>query len=184
MKVLVLAAHPDDEVLGCWGTILKHKDVGDEVRIEIISTGRDDPNDQKFDILPVKQLADLINEYVMDFHPDIVYTHNKHDINQDHRRVYEATLIACRGAWVAQKIYAYEVATLSQAPGFTPNHYVRLPRPLITAKIDYMWKHYQGEMKCFPHPRSSDGIMRMAQWRGLEVQSDCAEAFEIIRSIE
>jgi LmbE family N-acetylglucosaminyl deacetylase len=30
-KVLVLAVHPDDETLGCGGTLLKHKDNGDEI---------------------------------------------------------------------------------------------------------------------------------------------------------
>lgn len=39
MKVLIIAAHPDDEVLGCGGTIAKHVAAGDEVRIHILAEG-------------------------------------------------------------------------------------------------------------------------------------------------
>ena len=35
-KVLVVAAHPDDEVLGCGATIAKHDARGDHVSILII----------------------------------------------------------------------------------------------------------------------------------------------------
>ena len=31
MKILVISSHPDDETLGCGGTILKHKDIGDKI---------------------------------------------------------------------------------------------------------------------------------------------------------
>lgn len=31
MKVIVISAHPDDEVLGCGGTLLKHKANGDDI---------------------------------------------------------------------------------------------------------------------------------------------------------
>ncbi len=38
-RVLVVAAHPDDEILGCGGTIIKHCKNGDEVRILIMAEG-------------------------------------------------------------------------------------------------------------------------------------------------
>ena len=37
MKILVISPHPDDETLGCGGTILKHKDLGDQIYWLIIT---------------------------------------------------------------------------------------------------------------------------------------------------
>jgi LmbE family N-acetylglucosaminyl deacetylase len=38
-SVLVVAAHPDDEVLGCGGTIACHADAGDPVQVLIVAEG-------------------------------------------------------------------------------------------------------------------------------------------------
>jgi LmbE family N-acetylglucosaminyl deacetylase len=38
-NVLVVAAHPDDEVLGCGGTIARHADAGDAVQVLIVAEG-------------------------------------------------------------------------------------------------------------------------------------------------
>lgn len=37
--ILVVAAHPDDEVLGCGGTIARHTAAGDRVRVLIVGEG-------------------------------------------------------------------------------------------------------------------------------------------------
>jgi LmbE family N-acetylglucosaminyl deacetylase len=39
MKILVVVAHSDDEILGCGGTILKHISQGDEVKVIFLTDG-------------------------------------------------------------------------------------------------------------------------------------------------
>jgi LmbE family N-acetylglucosaminyl deacetylase len=38
-KILVIAAHPDDEILGCGGTMAAHAQAGDEVHVVIMAEG-------------------------------------------------------------------------------------------------------------------------------------------------
>jgi len=38
-QILVVAAHPDDEVLGCGGTLAKHADMGDEIHLVFLANG-------------------------------------------------------------------------------------------------------------------------------------------------
>jgi LmbE family N-acetylglucosaminyl deacetylase len=46
-SVLVIAAHPDDEVLGCGGTIAKHNQQGDKVHILILAEGATSRDQQR-----------------------------------------------------------------------------------------------------------------------------------------
>lgn len=38
MNILVIAPHPDDEVLGCGGTLLRHRQTGDSIHIVFITS--------------------------------------------------------------------------------------------------------------------------------------------------
>ena len=38
-RILVVAAHPDDEILGCGGTLIKRRQSGDEIGILILGEG-------------------------------------------------------------------------------------------------------------------------------------------------
>ena len=38
-RILVLAPHPDDESIGCGGTLLHHKKIGDKVQVVILTSG-------------------------------------------------------------------------------------------------------------------------------------------------
>ena len=58
-KVLVIAAHPDDEVLGCGGTIARHSDVGDHVEVLIVSEGATSRQPQRDRSNAIKELSAL-----------------------------------------------------------------------------------------------------------------------------
>ena len=48
-NILIVAAHPDDEVLGCGGTIIKHVEHGDEINLLFMTDGassRPDTSDE------------------------------------------------------------------------------------------------------------------------------------------
>jgi len=49
-KILVLAAHPDDETLGCGGTLLRHKAEGDEINWIIATSMKEEDGFLKKDI--------------------------------------------------------------------------------------------------------------------------------------
>jgi LmbE family N-acetylglucosaminyl deacetylase len=48
MNILVIATHPDDEVLGCGGAIARHVSRGDRVEVVIVTRGAPElyPEDQ------------------------------------------------------------------------------------------------------------------------------------------
>ena len=126
MNVLVIAAHPDDEVLGCGGAIIKHVRRRDEVHIRILTdgaTGRgnealretlrenaiscceklgatslkfSDLPNQRLDAVPVMDIILPIEAYISDLKPDRVYTHHVGDLNVDHQRTHLATMTATR----------------------------------------------------------------------------------------
>ena len=69
-RVLVIAAHPDDEVLGCGGTIAKHADNGDEINILIVSEGstsrqtKRDPKSASKELNSLKKSATLVASFL------------------------------------------------------------------------------------------------------------------------
>ena len=124
MKYLVVAAHPDDEVLGAGGTIYKFVKSGDNVDLAIMCAQADaranKPADEELKkdmrestkLLGINkiyegtfpniamntvshlQLVQFIEKAITDSKPDIIITHHPADTNDDHRQ----TSVSCQAA--------------------------------------------------------------------------------------
>lgn len=58
--ILVVAAHPDDEILGCGGTIARHARAGDEVHVVIMAEGVTS-RDQKRNVTSQRNELELLS---------------------------------------------------------------------------------------------------------------------------
>ena len=146
-KVMIIAVHPDDETLGCGGTLLKHKANGDEIHW-LICTQTNIKNDfytiREREIERVHDLYDFdtvtnlklttmqVDEYSMsdligkiskvmnEIKPNIIYLPFKGDVHSDHRKIFEASH-SCTKSFrypFIKKIYMIE--TLSETE-FAPS---------------------------------------------------------------
>jgi LmbE family N-acetylglucosaminyl deacetylase len=59
MNVLIIAAHPDDEILGCGGTMARHVSSGDSVAVEILAEGVTSRDERRSRDSRTRELGDL-----------------------------------------------------------------------------------------------------------------------------
>jgi LmbE family N-acetylglucosaminyl deacetylase len=146
-KILVVAVHPDDETLGCGGTLLKHKAHGDSIHW-LICTESDSVNHfyqireneiqrvaekywfdsthnlklktMQVDEYTMSELIGKISKVINEVKPNIIYLPFKGDIHSDHRKIFEAAY-SCTKSFrypFIKKIYMME--TLSETE-FAPS---------------------------------------------------------------
>ena len=219
MRILVVAAHPDDETLGAGGTIAWHTARGDTVWVCILSEGASSRHDrveqqldcarracdvlgveklvlvglpdQRLDTLSLLDVITPIEECIDAFQPEVVLTHFGGDVNEDHRLVSRATMVATRpvaGSSV-RRVCAFEIPSSTDwappVPGsvFTPNVYVDISGTLevkLTAMKAYA-DTYWSELRPYPHPRSIEALTAYAQRHGVVSGQHAAEPFMLLR---
>src|SRR6185503_4407052 len=122
MRILVIAPHPDDETLGCGGSLLKHKSDGDSLSWLVATRGHEpqwsaellDRKEKeiasvtaaygfdqtirlnfpsiKLDTIPLYEFIAAIRNAISDCKPELVYLNHFGDVHSDHRIVFEATM--------------------------------------------------------------------------------------------
>jgi LmbE family N-acetylglucosaminyl deacetylase len=185
--VVAIVAHPDDEVLGLGGTLLRHVALGHSVSVHIACTKG--LRDKATRIAQAEAVAAAMGTkvtfgdasqlgYKVPTVPtgDIIYTHHAGDLNRDHRLVHEAALVAGR---YASAVYTFETPSSTEwgTSPFEPQRYVAVDIDAKLALLDL----YASEMREFPHPRSAAAIFALASWRGAVAGLPAAEAFHVVR---
>lgn len=143
-RVLVFAAHPDDELLGLGGTIALHVDMGDAVTSVVVSAGDliherniaastkkealeasrvlgvtdlrllDFP-DQGLDRFSLVEIIGPLEDIVSEVRPEVVYLQYGYDINRDHQILFQAALVATRPMEkFIEGIYAFDTASSTE----------------------------------------------------------------------
>lgn len=147
MRIVVIAPHNDDEIIGVGGTMAKLAKEGHEIIVCEVTAG--DLSDEMVQLqkkeaiasheligarthfmdLPVVGLREMktvelnkcFQEHLINLNPDIVFLPHKGDMHIDHRMVVEAAMVALRPVTFPhlKAIYAYE--TLSETDWNTPS---------------------------------------------------------------
>ena len=146
-RVLVIATHPDDETLGCGGTLLKHKANDDHIHWLICTTlnknhkyylTREKQIKQvsksfnfnsvhtlpyettKVDHYNMSEIIEKISKIIKKIKPSIIYLPFMGDVHSDHKKIFEASY-SCTKSFrnpFIKKIYMME--TLSETE-FAPS---------------------------------------------------------------
>ena len=174
-KILIVAVHPDDETLGCGGTLLKHKANGDEI-YWLICTTIDETNvyykkreneihlvaemyefDKVFNLrlktmradeYSMSELICKISKIMNEIKPNIIYLPFKADVHSDHRRIFEASY-SCTKSFrypFVKKIYMMETLSETEfAPSVKEDSFV----PNVFVDVDDFFEKKCEIMKIF-----------------------------------
>jgi len=151
MKVLVVAPHADDEVLGVGGTIAKYIDEGHEVYVCVMTIGHPSMFSQEvlnklrieaidahkflgikdtlFLEFPAVMLSEVpkhevnkkINEVIDNVQPDIVFIPHFGDMHLDHYIVSQAVMVGVRPIKEHKILEVYSYETLSETEWNIPH---------------------------------------------------------------
>jgi LmbE family N-acetylglucosaminyl deacetylase len=197
-KILCLGAHSDDIEIGCGGTVLRFVDEFPGAHVHWVVFGAEKPERAaeatrsakaflhkagrhtiivkgfRDGYLPytggeVKDFFELLKGEVS---PDLILTHYREDLHQDHRLICELTW----NTWRDHLIWEYEIPKYDGDLG-TPNIYVSLDKEICRRKIAYISRYFATQRsKRWFTPDVFEGILRL---RGMEAAGPhpFAEAF-------
>jgi len=201
--VLALGAHPDDIEIGMGGTVAKLVGMGYNVKLVVATLPNFVKTDTKeerkkestmsakvmgcktpefLDLGPEeitfnRKFVTQINEIVRNCEPDAIFTQWIGDTHQDHQTLTKAVIAAARDS---NNVFMYETTIpggISET-AFRPQLYVDVTETLDSKR---------NALDCFDSQKIRcghlwvDAIVGRCSYRGYQMNTKYAEAFEVIR---
>lgn len=151
MRVLVMAPHPDDEVIGVGGTIAKRVNAGDDVYVCVVTKGQEPMFSKEFveqgrkecreadaklgvaetifldfpavmlETVSRHELNGKISDLIQTLNPEEIYIPHRGDMQLDHQMVVDSVMVAVRPRGKYYPKRVYAYETLSETGWNIPN---------------------------------------------------------------
>ena len=177
-NILFVAPHPDDEVLGCGGTMKKLSDLGGNIHVLIITRGKPEKySDERIlkvrneamaahkilgvsetrfldfpapdlDKISLAEISEAISGIIIEFKIDTLFLPHRGDIHHDHKIVFNAGLVASRPTNNCTVKRIYSYETLSETEWAVPTS-DEIFIPTCFINISGVFSLKTEAMKCF-----------------------------------
>jgi LmbE family N-acetylglucosaminyl deacetylase len=191
--VVVLSPHTDDETLCCGGTIAKFVESGHNVFVYAFSCGTSNEEEftkackalgaqaHPFTHFKTRYLShnrqgilDILVEIKKQINPQVVFIPASDDCHQDHQVLHEEG----KRAFKHSTIYGYEAPWNNFS--FKNHAYTVLSAAHVTTKVAAMQEYNSQFVRS---AFKEEVIISLARVRGMQVNQEYAECFEVIRQL-
>ncbi len=204
-KILVLAPHTDDGELGCGGSIAKFLEEGKEIYYIVFSTAQTSvkkgfsKNILEIEVKKATSILGISPENLIIYHypvrrfpqyrqeileeliklkrkinPNLVFIPSINDIHQDHRVIAEEGLRAFK----RQSLLGYEEPWNNIV--FATRSFIPLEKKHVEKKVEALNCYRSQKHRAY---LNQDLIWSLAKTRGVQIEGEYAEAFEVMRWI-
>ncbi|MDE6498437.1 MAG: PIG-L family deacetylase [Muribaculaceae bacterium] len=207
-KILVIAPHADDEVLGVGGYLLHEKAHGAEIMLVIGTIGGTDIRqnydvrmaefnavcerlgargevlfknmDTLMDTLPAFEITSRLDKIVDSFRPDEIFI-NYRSLHQDHIKLYECALASMRlrEGYSPRLVALYEYPFATTQVGPIGGGYMYHDISDCIEEKVALFELYATQIRATPSPLNREGVLALARIRGVECGTEYAEKFYV-----
>lgn len=188
-NLLCLGAHSDDIEIGCGGTILRLISEHPQLNVYWVVFGAAGPRAEEAQKSAELFLASVNNKQILiksfrdgyfpyiggeikdqfeglknAISPDLIFTHYRRDLHQDHRLIEELTWNTFRNHLILE----YEIPKYDGDTG-TPNYYICISEELAAKKVGYLNESFATQRD--KHWFTEDTFLSLMRIRGIEARS-------------